>query len=149
MRRSPFPVPKLTRDYGPRKDTDDPIGDNKQAIAAELLMIGSARITDLITWDAEGIPTIKASEDVSPATLAAIRRVTYTKRVMGDPDNEVVEHKLEFEMHDKAGALKALAKAAGLMDRPKGKGGAGFKGITVTPPPEPEAVPSTEKEKVG
>jgi hypothetical protein len=139
MKKQHFPVPVLVRD---RRDGESVIEENKDAIAAEMLLLASARITDIVSWDENGIVTVKPSAEVGAASLAALKKVTAITRTMGEGDNEVVEHRLEFEMHDKAGMLKTLAKGAGLLDRVKKPPGGGFKGITVTPPPEAEFVPA-------
>lgn len=135
-----FPRPVLYR-----KGESNVIEENKEAIAAEMLLLASARITDIVSWDENGVVTIKPSAEVSAASLAALKKVTAITRTMGEGENEVIEHRVEFEMHDKAGMLKTLAKGAGLLERPKKSNAPAVFGITVTPPKQvKETVPAAE-----
>ena len=142
MRKNPFPVPVLPR----VAREGNVIEENKEAIAAEMLLLASARITDIVSWDENGVVTIKPSAEIGAASLAALKKVTAVTRTMGEGENEVVEHRVEFEMHDKAGMLKTLAKGAGLLDRVKKSNAPSVFGITVTPPNQvPHEVPAGEK----
>lgn len=144
MRKPAFP---LVRRVGFARDEPQPDADvlegNREAIAAELLMVASACITDVIRWDAEGRVAVKASNQVSAAALRAIRSVRAKTVVFDDR----TEHTVEFEMHDKLGALRVLAKGAGLMEAKKGGNRPSVFGIGAKLA-EPEAAPAQE-EKVG
>jgi hypothetical protein len=103
-------VPKVgglggVREISRRLKGSDTIFENREAIAAELLGIGSANVTDVMTWDAEGNVTIKEPEDIPQHALSAIKRI----RVVGSG--------VEVEMVDKVRVMQLLAKSAGLLDR--------------------------------
>lgn len=73
---------------------------NKEAVAAELLMLGTSNIMDIMNLDG----TIKPLDEIPPEALRAIKKITPTK------------DGVSIEMHDKVSTLRVLAKAAGLLD---------------------------------
>ena len=73
---------------------------NKEAVAAELLMLGTSNIMDIMNLDG----TIKPLDEIPPEALRAIKKITPTK------------DGVSIEMHDKVATLRVLAKAAGLLD---------------------------------
>jgi len=81
---------------------------NKEAVAAELMAMGFANLSDLISWDAAGNVTVKPSEEIDDAALRAIKKIRVTKGKDGPT--------LELELHDKVRVLQTLAKACGLLD---------------------------------
>lgn len=87
---------------------------NRDGIAAELLSLGLASVTDIVSWGDDGKLKIKASKDIPLASLKAIKKVKCTAETRGD----VTTHTIEFEMWDKVSALRVLARAAGLLDNP-------------------------------
>jgi hypothetical protein len=74
---------------------------NKEAVAAELLNIGTTRITDIVNLDG----TIKDIDEIPEEALSAIKRIT------AGPDGRV-----SIELFDKVATLRVLAKASGLLD---------------------------------
>jgi hypothetical protein len=86
---------------------------SKDAIAAELLAMGFANLTDVVTWDAAGNVSIIASDQISETATRAIKKVKST--VKYDKEGGRTET-LEIELHDKVRILQVLAKACGLMD---------------------------------
>jgi hypothetical protein len=142
LKRPAFPIAR--RGFERKVEPDgDVLEENREAIAAELLMVASACITDVVRWDEKGRLSIRASSQVSSATLRAIRSVKAKTVVYEDR----TEHTIEFEMHDKLGALRTLAKGAGLMEARKSGNRPSVFGIGAKLA-EPEPVPS-EGEKVG
>ncbi len=91
------------------KGRSDIIAHNKEAIAAELLAMGTANLTDVIEWDDAGNVKIKASADISETALRALKKVKVSYSKDGSPT-------LELELHDKVKPLQILAKASGLLD---------------------------------
>lgn len=103
-------VPKVgglggVREISRRLKGSDTIFENREAIAAELLGIGSAKVTDVMDWDSEGNVTIKEPESIPPHALSAIKRI------------RVINGGVEVEMVDKVRVMQLLAKSAGLLDR--------------------------------
>jgi len=87
----------------------DVIYKNREALAQELINLGTANITDIITWanaeDGSTVTEVKDIQDIPKASLAAIKRI----RVLQDGT-------LDIEMVDKVRVLQMLAKSAGLLD---------------------------------
>ena len=86
---------------------------NKEAVAAELMAMGFANLTDIISWDSEGNVQIRASGEISDASLRAIKKVKSTTRYEKSGERTVT---MEIELHDKVRVLQVLAKACGLLD---------------------------------
>ncbi len=74
---------------------------NKEAVAAELISMGTARITDIIDLHTG---QVKALEDIPEEALAAIKKVT------AGPQGVTIE------LFDKVSVLRVLAKASGMLD---------------------------------
>ena len=87
----------------------DVIYKNREALAQELINLGTANITDIITWanaeDGTTVTEVKDIQDIPKASLAAIKRI----RVLQDGT-------LDIEMVDKVRVLQMLAKSAGVLD---------------------------------
>ena len=82
---------------------------NREALAQELINLGTANITDIVSWDKdeEGktITEVKDIKDIPKSALGAIKRI----RILQDGT-------LDIEMIDKVRVLQMLAKSAGLLD---------------------------------
>ena len=76
------------------------LGQNKEAVAAELLSLGTANITDIVNLDG----TVKPLEDIPEYALRAIKKIS------------VRDGNVTIEMHDKVATLRVLAKASGMLD---------------------------------
>jgi len=77
---------------------------NRDALASELINIGTANISDVVTWD-NGLAKVKDGKDIPEHALSAIKRI----RILKDGT-------LDIEMVDKVRVLQLLAKSAGLLD---------------------------------
>ena len=88
------------------------IYDNRDDLAAELLNLGSSKITDIvdILEDAEGRQSVrlKSVKSIPDAALRAIKKI----KVTPGRDGDIVE----VELIDKVRVLQMLAKASGLME---------------------------------
>ena len=78
---------------------------NRDALAQELINIGTANISDIVTWE-NNEATVKNVKDIPEYALSAIKRV----RILKDGT-------LDIEMVDKVRVLQMLAKSAGLLDQ--------------------------------
>tara|TARA_R110000824_G_scaffold94732_1_gene228329 strand:- start:746 stop:1147 length:402 start_codon:yes stop_codon:yes gene_type:complete len=87
------------------------IYENRDELAMELMRLGSAKITDVIDWDAQGNVNVKPIEEIPDSALTAIKKIKVTPSAKGDI--------LEVEMIDKVRVLQILAKSAGLLDSEK------------------------------
>ena len=74
---------------------------NKEAVATELIAMGTARITDIIDLHTGAVKPI---EEIPDEALAAIKKVT------------VGQYGTTIELFDKVSVLRVLAKASGLLD---------------------------------
>jgi len=87
----------------------DVIYKNREALAQELINLGTANITDIITWanteDGKTVTEVKDIQDIPKSALGAIKRI----RILQDGT-------LDIEMVDKVRVLQMLAKSAGLLD---------------------------------
>ena len=84
------------------------IMNNRDRLAQELVSLGTSDITDIMSWDEEGNVEIKASKDIKPEALRAIKKI----RVLPGQG-------IEVELIDKVRVLQTLAKSAGLLDHEK------------------------------
>ena len=82
----------------------DVIYKNRDALAQELINIGTANITDVVTWENDQAK-VKDVKDIPEHALSAIKRI----RILKDGT-------LDIEMVDKVRVLQMLAKSAGLLD---------------------------------
>ena len=86
------------------------IYDNRDALAQELLRLGSSKITDVVDIDG-GTVTLKELDDIPEHALTAIKKIKVTPTRNGD--------QVEVEMIDKVRVLQMLAKSAGLLETEK------------------------------
>jgi len=88
------------------------IYDNRDDLAAELLNLGSSKITDIVDIfeDSEGRQSVRLKnvKSIPDAALRAIKKI----KVTPGRDGDIVE----VELIDKVRVLQMLAKASGLMD---------------------------------
>ena len=90
----------------------DVIFDNRDKLAQELINLSTAKISDVMSWDAEGNITVKPSADIPASVLTAIKKI----RIVPTPDGR---NAIDIEMIDKVRVLQTLAKASGLLDQDK------------------------------
>lgn len=100
------PIPPVGRFGGARMvqrriGRSETLAQNKEAVAAELISMGTARITDIIDLHTG---QVKALEDIPEEALAAIKKVT------AGPNGVTIE------LFDKVSVLRVLAKASGMLD---------------------------------
>ena len=100
------PIPPIGRFGGARLlqrriGRSETLAQNKEAVAAELIAIGTSKITDIIDLHTGQVKPLK---DIPDEALSAIKKVT------------VGQHGTTIEMFDKIGPLRVLAKASGLLD---------------------------------
>lgn len=88
---------------------------HREGIVNELLAIGYGSVDDILTWDENGKVTVKATRNIPKHVLKAIKRV----KVTTDRDGNST---LELEMYDKIAALRVVAKASGLLEKPEDEG---------------------------
>lgn len=103
-------VPKVSglggvREISRRLKGSDLIFENREAIAAELMGLGSANITDVMTWDKEGNVRVKEPDEIPPNALSAIKRI------------RVINGGIDIEMVDKVRVFQMLSKGAGILDK--------------------------------
>ena len=114
--KNKLPLPSL-KDMGSvrkirrRVGGSDVIYDNRDMLAQELIDLATAKISDVMTWTSDGRTVVKATEDIEPAVLAAIKKIRVIPSELGNS--------IEIEMVDKVRVLQTLAKASGLMDAEK------------------------------
>jgi len=115
-RAGPQKVPKVGRfamgDVQKRVRGSRLIYDNRDDLAAELLNLGSSKITDIvdIVEDDEGRQSVRlrSVKSIPDAALRAIKKI----KVTPGRDGDIVE----VELIDKVRVLQMLAKASGLME---------------------------------
>jgi len=115
-RAGPQSVPKVGRfamgDVQKRVRGSRLIYDNRDDLAAELLNLGSSKITDIvdIVEDAEGRQSVrlKSVKGIPDGALRAIKKI----KVTPGRDGDIVE----VELIDKVRVFQMLAKASGLME---------------------------------
>ena len=82
--------------------------DKREAVLNEIEAIGSAAITDVLSWDSTGNVTVKNSYDLPLHVQKSIKKVKVTPTKDGNA--------IEVEMHDKISALRLLSKHHGLLE---------------------------------
>ena len=87
-----------------RLKTSETLENHKEAVAQELIALGTTSITEIMNLDG----TMKKQEDIPDYALRAIKKITPM------PDGRVA-----IELHDKVAVLRVLAKAAGFLDNPE------------------------------
>ena len=92
----------------------DTLLQNREAVAYALLCMANTKVTDIMSWDAEGNIQVKASDQIPEHALQAIKSI----KQRTDKDGNSF---LDIEMFDKVGVLRLLAKASGLLDNPEGE----------------------------
>lgn len=81
--------------------TSETLEQHKEAVAQELIALGTTSITEIMNLDG----TMKAEEDIPDYALRAIKKITPM------PDGRI-----SIELHDKVAVLRILAKAAGFLE---------------------------------
>ena len=97
-----------------RLGRSDTLLQNREAVSYTLLCMGHTKITDIMTWDAQGNIQVKPSDQIPEHALQAIKSI----KQRTDKDGNSF---LDIEMFDKVGVLRLLAKASGLLDNPEGE----------------------------
>ena len=76
-------------------------------LTAELAKMAFSNVKDFMTWDEQGYPVFRPSDELSDVATAAIAEITFVDTKHG--------RNVKFKMHDKKGALDSLAKLKGFM----------------------------------
>lgn len=76
-------------------------------IAAEYAKLAFSNVKDFMTWDEQGFPVFRPSDELSDVATAAISEITFIDTKHG--------RNVKFKMHDKKGALDSLAKLKGFL----------------------------------
>ena len=97
-----------------RLGRSDTLLQNREAVAYALLCMANTKVTDIMSWDAQGNIQVKASDQIPDHALQAIKSI----KQRTDKDGNSF---LDIEMFDKVGVLRLLAKASGLLDNPEGE----------------------------
>ena len=105
---------------------------HKEAVAAELIALGTANITDIVNLDG----TVKPIDEIPEEALRAIKKIS----VRGDD--------ITIEMHDKVSVLRVLAKASGMLDPEQNEDKPSIVGINIKGPDEPMTTFYEEKADV-
>ena len=84
---------------------------NREAIAWHLLAMGSTEITDILSWDENGVLKFLPSEKLHPHHRGMIKSVE--QRL--DKNGSVVA--LKITLYDRVAVLRLLAQAAGLLKK--------------------------------
>lgn len=81
-------------------------------VMAELAAIGRSRITDMVSYEADGVVRYVPSATLTPAQQGTIRKVKTTLRTIptGADGPEIIETKVELELHPKIEALEKIGK---------------------------------------
>ena len=97
-----------------RLGRSDTLLQNREAVAYALLCMANTKVTDIMSWDAQGNIQVKSSDQIPEHALQAIKSI----KQRTDKDGNSF---LDIEMFDKVGVLRLLAKASGLLDNPEGE----------------------------
>ena len=103
---------------------------HKEAVASELIALGTANITDIVNLDG----SIKEFDQIPEHALRAIKKIS----VRGDD--------VTIEMHDKVSVLRVLAKASGMLDAEQNEDKPSIVGINIKGPDEPMTTTYEEKD---
>lgn len=114
-KQSRLPIPSLkdlgsVRQIKRRIGQSDVIYDNRDKLAQDIIDLATAKISDVMSWDDKGNVQVKATHEISPAVLGAIKKI----RVIPNADGH---NAIEIEMIDKVRVLQTLAKASGLLEQ--------------------------------
>jgi phage terminase small subunit len=92
-----------------------------QRIALELANIAFSDMADYATVEPGGSITLKPFEDMQPGATKVIKKLKEKRRVLSGskPDEEdngstIIDSQIEFELHDKLGALEKAGKYRGM-----------------------------------
>jgi hypothetical protein len=123
MARSSTKIPPLGRFGGVRMvqrriGRSETLHQHKEAVAAELLSLGTANITDIVNLDG----TVKPLDQIPEHALRAIKRISANK------------DGVTIEMFDKVAVLRVLAKASGMLDVEKNEDKPSIVGINMKGP---------------
>jgi hypothetical protein len=123
MARSSTKIPPLGRFGGVRMvqrriGRSETLHQHKEAVAAELLSLGTANITDIVNLDG----TVKPLDQIPEHALRAIKRISANK------------DGVTIEMFDKVAVLRVLAKAVGMLDVEKNEDKPSIVGINMKGP---------------
>jgi len=123
MARSSTKIPPLGRFGGVRMvqrriGRSETLHQHKEAVAAELLSLGTANITDIVNLDG----SVKPLDQIPEHALRAIKRISATK------------DGVTIEMFDKVAVLRVLAKASGMLDVEKNEDKPSIVGINMKGP---------------
>ena len=66
------------REINRRIKGSDVIVDNRDALATELINLGTSKITDILTWNDLGEVQVKASADIPDYALSAIKKIRFS-----------------------------------------------------------------------
>ena len=114
-KQSRLPIPSLkdlgsVRQIKRRIGQSDVIYDNRDKLAQDIIDLATAKISDVMSWDDKGNVQVKATHEISPGVLGAIKKI----RVIPNADGH---NAIEIEMIDKVRILQTLAKASGLLEQ--------------------------------
>lgn len=101
-------------------------GMGKAEIIARYTEMGRADIGEFLKFDSEGVPVWF---DLEGAPTHLIKKIKITKVTRNEDDAQLVDHKIELELHDAKAALDSLSKVLGVE---KAQAAAGVV-LTVTP----------------
>lgn len=123
MARSSTKIPPLGRFGGVRMvqrriGRSETLHQHKEAVAAELLSLGTANITDIVNLDG----SVKPLDQIPEHALRAIKRISANK------------DGVTIEMFDKVAVLRVLAKASGMLDVEKNEDKPSIVGINMKGP---------------
>ena len=92
---------------------------DKPRITEELEHLAFARLTDLLEYDAAGAVTLIATTELPPESKTALKELTQRVRERSDGEGNT-ERTIETKVaiHDKVGALTALARIQGYLAGP-------------------------------
>lgn len=97
----------------------DKLGITIERVLEEQAKIAFSSINNHIEIGPDGSVQVKSFEDMTPEAIACIKKIK-EKRVIkgsakgGKEDDLVLECNFEFELHDKVGTLRDIAKALGM-----------------------------------
>lgn len=134
--RAPKAIPSLEgwggiRSVQRRLERSTTIVHNREAVAYTLLCMANTKLTDIMTWDAQGNIQVKPSDEIPEHALQAIKSIKVNERA--DREGNITRT-LDIELYDKVGVLRLLAKASGLLDSPDDNEKPSVLGINVLSP---------------
>jgi len=103
---------------------------NREAIAWELLAMGSTKITDIMSWDEHGNVQVKPSNKIDERNIGMIKSIKQTF------DKEGRMSSFEVTLYDRVRLLQVLAHAAGLLQKETDEDKPSVVGVTLRGPKE-------------